>query len=121
MCPRAGRNTLLDDFGHTTGRRDGHHLAPVCKESLPLTRRATQGGCRTGKEVDGLLVERARILRRQRKEGVTLELHEMLPVVALRRRAGICRVERCSSRELDHVRLAHDARDVVDDDVAARE
>ena len=26
VCPRASRSTLLDDFGHTTGRRDGHHL-----------------------------------------------------------------------------------------------
>ena len=32
VCPCAGRSTLLDDFGHTTGRRDGHHLAPVRKE-----------------------------------------------------------------------------------------
>ena len=104
----------------TTGCRDGHHLAPVCKEGLPLTRRAAHGGCRTGKEADGLFVERARILRGQRKEGVTLELHEVLPVVALRRRAGIRRVKRRSGCELDHVGLAHDARDVVDDDVAAR-
>ena len=42
VCPRASRNTLLDDFGHTTGRRDGHHLAPICKESLPLTRSAAR-------------------------------------------------------------------------------
>jgi len=44
VCPRASRNTLLDDFGHTTGRRNGHHLTPVREEGLPLTRRAAQSG-----------------------------------------------------------------------------
>ena len=66
-------------------------------------------------------MERARVLCRQRKEDVALELDEVLPGVALRRRAGIRRVERRSSREVDDVRLAYDARDVVDDDVATRE
>ena len=79
VCPRAGRNTLLGDFGHTTGRRDGHHLAPICKESLPLTRSAARSSRRAGEEVDGLFVERARILRGQRKEGVTLELRARGP------------------------------------------
>ena len=86
--PRAGRNTRLDDFGHTTGRRDGHRLAPVREEGLPLTRRAARSGCRACEEVDGLFVKCARILHCQRKEGVALELHEMHPVVALRRRAS---------------------------------
>ena len=54
VCPRAGRNTRLDDFGHTTGRRDGHHLTPVREEGLPLTRRAARSGCRACEEVDGL-------------------------------------------------------------------
>ena len=90
---RAGGDALFDDLGNATSRRDGHHLPPMRQERLSLTSSAAHCRRRAGQEVNGLFVERARVLCRQRKEDVALELDEVLPGVALRRRAGVRCVE----------------------------
>ena len=53
---RAGRHAPPDDLGHAARGLDGHHLAPVGEEGLPLALAPAQRSCRGGKEVYRLVV-----------------------------------------------------------------